>query len=281
MKKIFIITTVSAAALLGACGSTASTSKTSTPVKKVTKTHSKSASAKTASLKPGFHTQYSSGALFLTLPYVGKASPTIMYYAQQNSSFYHEIINPADWVKSKTFGQYIFVGPYTTGVSYQRIRDAKIAAVNTMETFILEANYQQTWPTVLNGFNYDAFGQRTFSQPALTSFYKSSVALGHGTMTAVVPSEATIVESPVGSLTAAQMANGPGQPQTPTLGICVPHESEIKNSGGGYAAKVGQVLGASTTQQYFADYGNTNVIFSNSVSLGVGSNPTNSCANFS
>jgi hypothetical protein len=275
MKKIFIITTVSTAALLGACGSTASTSKTSPAPTKVakTKTHVKTVSY-------GFN----ANDTVLTLPYVGQASPTITKFAAQDNGFYKEIINPADWVKSKTFGQYIFVGPYTTGVSYQRIRDAKIAAVNSMELFTLDASYSQTWPSVLNGFNYDAFGQGPVSRSLLASFYKSAVAQGQNAMKPILPSEATIVESPVGSLTAAQMANGPGQPQNTTLGTCIPHAFEVKYSNGnGYAIKSGQFLGATNTQEYFADYGDTNIVLpnSNTFSSGVGSNPVNSCANFS
>jgi hypothetical protein len=220
------------------------------------------------------------------LPHVGLATPTITKFASfaANNKFYKQIINPKDWVKSNTFGGYIFVGPYTVGVSRQRIRDAKIAAVNSMELFTLDANYKQTWPTtVLNGFNYDAFGQGPWSQPLVTSFYKSAVALGHGGMTADVPTEGTIIESPVGSITAAQMQTPKNQPQAARPGICVPHEFEIKDNGGGYAVKSGAELGVSTTDEYFASYGNTNFVFVKSMSHvnGVVSTPVANCTSFS
>jgi hypothetical protein len=266
---------VSAAVLLGACGTTANTSKTvgTKPSKTGTTTVAKKVYGWTGK-----------GHDTLKLPYVGQASPTITTFAAQDNAFYKEIINPADWVKSKTFGQYIFVGPYTTGVSYQRIRDAKIFAMDTMELYTLDANYKQTWPSVLNGFNYDAFNEGPTSQSFLTSFYKSEVSYGHPAMTADVPSEATIVESPVGLVTAAQMNNPKGQPQYITQGICVPHAFNIKYTSGKSA--VGNSLGSSTTQEYFAGYGNPSVLIlnltaNNGFTNGVEGSPVKSCANFS
>ena len=279
-KSMFAVVGVGAM-LLAACGSTTS-SKTSS---NSGTTPSKPKPAQAVTSKYGYDPLRpdANGNPQLILPHVGVASPTIRRFASHDQTFYHQIINPADWVHSNTFGGWIFVGPYTSGTNYQRIRDAKIAAVNSMELFTLEANYKQTWPTILNGFNYDAFGQKSVSQSLVTSFYKSAVVLGSGKMTADVPSQATIEESPVGKLTPKMMANTPAQPQNTTLGICVPHAFEIKDNGGGYAIKSGQVLGASITDEFFADYGNTNTVLpkSNALTNGVGSNPTNSCANFS
>jgi hypothetical protein len=259
---------------LAACGSAKVTSQTGA------KKPSKTVSAKTVSSKPGFHTLPTSGALFLTLPYGGKATPTIMYFAQQNPSFYHEIINPKDWVYSKTFGRHIFVGHYTSRTTYAQVRDAKIGAMNSMELYTLEAKYETKWPTVLNGFNYDAFGQKTISQANLVSFYKSAVAHGHPSMVHAVPSEATIIESPVGKITPTQMPKSSGAPQQATLGICIPRRFEDVSANSGNPIGTSTTLGHSSTDIYFADYGNTNVILSPSKTTGVWSAPTSTCANF-
>jgi hypothetical protein len=103
-------------------------------------------------------------------------------------------------------------------------------------------------------------------------------------MIAAVPSEATIAESPVGMVTAAQMNNPKGQPQYTTQGICVPHEFNIKYASGGNAINGG--LGFSTTQEYFAGYGNPSVLILNltangGFTNGVESSVVKSCANFS
>lgn len=218
----------------------------------------------------------------LYLPHVGFATATITAFAHKDPAYVKQAANSKDWVKSNTFGRYIFVGPYTSGVPYQRVRDAKIAAMHSMELLTLQAKYATKWPTTLNGFNYDAFGQGAISQALVTSFYKSAVAQGHHAMIPVVPSEETIIESPVGKLTAKRMANTAGQPQNTTLGICVPHKFEAVSANNGSLNVLSTVFGVSPTNIYFADYGNTNVIFTNSSSFtnGVGSNPTDTCANF-
>lgn len=260
MKNIFRTAgaILAAGAILSACGS--HTSNTSG-------TGSSSTGTTTSTAK-------------VTLPHGNTPTSSIAKLMKVDKPFAKQIRNPKDWVKSNTFGRYIFVGPYTSGVDYQRIRDAKIAAMNTMELYTLEAKYQTKWPTVLNGFNYDAFGQKTISQADLVSFYKSAVAHGHHAMIRSVPNEETIVESPVGKLTPTQMPKSSGAPQQATLGICVPHKSEVVSVSNGSPVETSTALGISPTDIYFADYGNTDIVLSPSKTTGVWSAPTSTCANF-
>ncbi len=263
MKNIFRTAgaILAAGAILSACGS-GSTSNTSG-------TGSSSTGTTPSSAK-------------VTLPHGNTPTPPIAALMKIDKPFAKQITNPKDWAYSKTFSRYIFVGPYTSGVPYQRVRDAKIAAMHSMELLTLQAKYATKWPTTLNGFNYDAFGQGAISQALVTSFYKSAVAQGHHAMIPVVPSEETIIESPVGKLTAKQMANTAGQPQNATLGICVPHKFEAVSANNGSLNVLSTAFGISPTNIYFADYGNTNVIFTNSSSFtnGVDSNPTSTCVSF-
>ena len=151
----------------------------------------------------------------------------------------------------------------------------------TSGRFRIEAKYETKWPTVLNGFHYDAFGLETISQAGLVSFYKSAMAHGHPPMIRAIPSEATIIESPVGKLTPTQMQKSSGVPQQASLGICVPHKFEVVSANSGSPIGTSTALGISSTNIYFADYGNTNVILSPSETTGVWSAPTSTCANFS
>jgi len=238
-------------------------------------------STSTSSTGSGGSGVSTSSAAVTTLPYGNKPTPSIAKLMKVDKPFAKQITNPKDWAYSNTFGRRIFVGPYTSGVNRQRVRDAKIAAMNSIELLTLDANYQTKWPTVINGFNYRAFGQGSISQAGITSFEKSAVAQGHPAMIAAVPSEATIVEAPVGPISLKQMAKSPGVPQQATLGICVPSRVEITYlNGGGYAVP-STALGVSPTAIYFADYGNTDEVLSPSKTTGVWSAPTSSCANFS
>jgi hypothetical protein len=215
-----------------------------------------------------------------TLPYGNKPTPSIAKLMKVDKPFAKQITNKKDWYYSNTFGRHIFVGTYTSRTTYAQVRDAKIAAMNTMELYTLEAKYETEWPTVLNGFNYDAFGQKAISQASLVSFYKSAVAHGHPSMIPSVPNEETIIESPVGRLTPTQMPRSSGAPQQATLGICVPHKSEDVSANSGNPIGTSTTLGHSSTDIYFADYGNTNVILSPSKTTGVWSAPTSTCADF-
>ena len=261
MKHIFKTSgaILAAGAVLAACGS-GSTSNTSG-------TGSSSTGTTPSSTK-------------VTLPHGNTPTPPIAALMKIDKPFAKQIRNKKYWVKSSTFGRYIFVGPYTSKATYPQVRDAKIAAMNTMELYTLEANYQTKWPTVLNGFNYDAFGQKPISQADLVSFYKSAVAHGHPSMIRSVPNEETIVESPVGKLTPTQMPKSSGAPQQATLGICVPHKSEVVSVSNGSPVETSTALGISPTDIYFADYGNTDIVLSPSKTTGVWSAPTSTCANF-
>jgi hypothetical protein len=270
MKKIFIVTAVSAAALLGACGSTANTSKTTTPAKKVTKTK-----APVKIVSYGFN---ASGTV-LTLPHVGQASPTITKFAVQDKAFYKEIINKNDWVKSKTFGQYIFVGPYTSGKSYQQVRDAKLGAVNAMEKGTLFAQGATTWPSKIGTINATVYGQKNeANMPNLVSIEKGDAKITPSkAYTLNVPSVATIIESPVGMLTPKMMDNTPSQPQYSVPGACIPHPIAVYFKGTTNPA-ITHSAADITAAVYEAQYGPTNNIGSTNFSNGVnGYNPTSTC----
>jgi len=240
---------------------------------------SSSANSKTTGNKTGTTT----GQSEVTLPHGNKPTAPIAALMKTDKTFAKQITNPKDWYYSHTFSRYVFVGPYTSGVNRRRVRDAKIAAMDSMELLTASSNYQTNWPFLLNGFNYDAFGQKAWAADALASLNKSGVELGHPALIAAVPSEATIVESPVGQLTAKQMANTASQPQNTTTGICVPGRFESVYVNRGRYAVPSTTFGVSPTDIYFADYGNTNVIVSSSHALtnGVGTNSTSSCAKFS
>jgi hypothetical protein len=279
MKKIFHTAGAIAVAglALAACGSAVHSHNATSRINKPAKSNTSTVPAKYGWKRTA------AGAPELILPHVGKATPTIYLAAEQDYPYYTHLANPKDWVKSKTFGRHIFVGPYTAGVNYQRVRDAKIAAMDSMELLTASSNYQAAWPTTANGFNYRAFGQEPILQAALTSLNKSAVAQGHAAMNAVVPNETTIIESPVGRITAKQMAATATQPQNSTIGICVPARFEaVYSNRGGYAVP-STAFGVSPSDIYFADYGSTNTIIPTSPALtnGVGTNATSSCANFS
>jgi hypothetical protein len=219
----------------------------------------------------------------LKLPYAGVATPSITKLASKDYAFYKQVINPADWVYSSTFHRHIFVGPYTKGVAEARVMDSKIYAMTWKEQLTLNASLQpaSAWPGIVNGFNYHVQGLPIILQ-SVTAYSNALAKLAnelHTTFSASVPSEATIIESPVGRLTAKQMGNTPGQPQYTTIGICVPHAFEI------YDARHQPVLTgvySAPIADYFADYGNTKVLQSssnsNSFTNGAGFNPTSSCA---
>jgi hypothetical protein len=248
-KKIYprIIGAIGAAGLvLAACGSAPIAAKT-----------------KAVTAKYGWDNQVknANGVSELKLPYVGVATPSITKLASEDYAFYSQVINPADWVYSSAFHQHVFVGPYTKGVAKARVIDSKINAMLWKEQLTLNASLQpaSAWPGTVNGFNYHVQGLPiilqgiTYFDNALTKYVNET----HTTLSVSTPSEATIIESPVGKLTAKQMDETPGQPQYTTIGICVPHAFDIYNAShqpvltGVYSAPIAE---------YFADYGNTKVI---------------------
>jgi hypothetical protein len=267
-KNIYfrIIGAIGAAGLvLAACGSAPTAAKT-----------------KAVTAKYGWDNQVknANGVPELKLPYVGVATPSITNLASQDYAYYSQVINPADWVYSSAFHQHVFVGPYTKGVAKARVIDSKIYAMVWKEQLTLNASLQpaSAWPGTVNGFNYHVQGLPI----VLRAITANNITLAkyvneaHTTLSVSTPSEATIIESPVGKLTAKQMDNTPGQPQYTTIGICVPHAFDIYNANHqpmlvkGYSAPIAE---------YFADYGNTNVInhASNSFTNGAEFNPASSC----
>ncbi len=268
-KKTYfrIIGAIGAAGLvLAACGSAPTAAKT-----------------KAVTAKYGWDNQVknANGIPELKLPYVGVATPSITKLASEDYAFYSQVINPADWVYSSAFHQHVFVGPYTKGVAKARVIDSKIDAMVWKEEITLGAALEpaSAWPGTVNGFNYHVpdlpiiLQRVTAGNNALTKYVNEA----HTTLSASTPSEATIIESPVGKLTAKQMDNTPGQPQYTTIGICVPHAFDI------YNASRQPVLTSSAgalIADYFADYGNTKVLIPNGSSFTNGTelNPTSSCA---
>ncbi len=268
-KNIYfrIIGAIGAAGLvLAACGSAPTAAKT-----------------KAVTAKYGWDNQVknANGVPELKLPYVGVATPSITNLASEDYAFYSQVINPADWVYSSTFHQHVFVGPYTKGVAKARVIDSKIYAMVSKETLTLGAALQpaSAWPGVVNGFNYHLPDLPIILQgvTGVSNSLTKYVNETHTTLSVSTPSEATIIESPVGKLTAKQMGNTPGQPQYTTIGICVPHAFDIYN-----ASHQPVLVGVynAPKAEYFADYGNTKVLVTagNSFTNGAGFNPANSCA---
>jgi hypothetical protein len=272
MKNIFRTSGIIAVAglALAACGSAAphkATSAINPPPH---------GAGKTVSAKYGWHTV--NGKLELVLPHVGKATPTILAFSQQDYPFYTHIVNPADWIKSKTFGQWIFVGPYTSGVNYQRVRDAKLGAITAMERDILFANGATTWPSKIGTINTTVYGQPTIGDMQGVVAVEQYVAKHSPgkTFTTDVPSVATIAESPVGMLTPKMMSNTPSQEQYSVPGTCVPHTFAVYFAGTKNLAVTG--TGDSPSAVFEAQYGPTDNLASTNPNVnGEGYNNTTSC----
>jgi hypothetical protein len=268
-KNIYfrIIGAIGAAGLvLAACGSAPTAAQT-----------------KAVTAKYGWDNQVknANGVPELKLPYVGVATPSITKLASEDYAFYSQVINPADWVYSSAFHQHVFVGPYTKGVAKARVIDSKIDAMVWKEELTLGAALEpaSAWPGTVNGFNYHIQGLPLILR-AVTADSNVLAKLAneaHTTFSLSVPSEATIIESPVGKLTAKQMDNTPGQPQYTTIGICVPHAFEIYDA---HHQPVLTGVASAPIADYFADYGNTKVLepAGNSFTNGAAFNPTSSCA---
>jgi len=244
---------------LAACGSTAHAS-------------TKPASKKASTASYGWinsKTDAATGLPELMLPHAGLASPTIDKFATKDYSFYKEIINPKDWAYSKTFSRYIFVGPYTKSLAYQQVRDAKIGAMNLREILALFQAKSMAYPTTLDGFNYRAYGQWPTPQgpTALAQELHKNAPL-HGVFTLEIPSEATIVESPVGPITPKMADSNPAK--YPIVeGACVPHAMvQLYNGIPGTTSAY-----TNPTAAYFVQYTNTNKVF-----LDGGVQSTGSCA---
>jgi hypothetical protein len=230
-------------------------------------------STKTVPAKYGWHTV--GGKLGLILPHVGAATKTILAFSQQDYPFYTEITNPKYWVKSPTFGQWIFVGPYTTGKQYRQVRDAKLAAVDVRERDVLFAQGATTWPSKIGSIDATVYGQQALGNlPSVVAAEQYTAKNDPGkALTLDVPSIATIEESPVGMLTPKMMANTPSQPQISVPGTCIPHTLATYFSGTKTLALVG--VGDSPNAMYEIKYGPTNNLASSNYSSVY--QPTASC----
>jgi hypothetical protein len=267
MKKIIFGTIVSAAVLLGACGQWAGTPGWPRP-------------PEGSSTKTGIRTHakvgpygFNANDTVLTLPHVGKASPTITKFAHRDNNFYKEIINPKDWAKSKTFGQYIFVGPYTSGKKYQQVRDAKLGAVDAMEVDVLFAQGATTWPHTIGSFNATAFNQTSAANmPSTVSVEQYDAKHYPGSAYTVnAPSIATIVESPVGIIT-PQMVQEPSS----VAGACIPRPIAVYFKGTANPAMTGSSYDATPSYQF--QEGPTNNVGGTSASNGAAaSSSTSTC----
>lgn len=229
-----------------------------------------------------------SGTPELKLPYVGVATLSITHLASADFNFYKEVINPKDWVYSPIFHRHIFVGPYTKGLSETRIVNSKATAMAWREELTLLQNQQPSsaWPNVFDGFNYRTSNLQSWATDltALSNALKAAIQKYHSFTTLTVPSENTIIASPVGPLTAKQMDNTSGQPQYTTIGTCVPHAFAIYNPHHTFAFP-GLSGGMSAAEEYFADYGDTHILYpkynNGHFSAGGGIQPTSNCASMS
>jgi hypothetical protein len=187
-------------------------------------------------------------------------------------------------VYSSVFHRHIFVGPYTSGIDEARVVNSKGYAVVWSEILHL-MQAQQTgasWPDILHGFDYQTYASRALVAAVTqdTDAITRALARDHTTAVVSIPSEATIIESPVGTLTAQQMGESPGQPQVTTIGTCVPHAFGIYS-----AAHVSLIPSSysAPVAEFFADYGNTRVLLSARASFVSGAkfHATSSCSTLS
>jgi hypothetical protein len=262
----------SAGLVLAACGSASTAS------------HASISKPKPVVAKYGWdHKQVSvGGTRELKLPYAGVATPSIANLASQDYAFYKQVINPADWVYSPVFHRHVFVGTYTKGTDEARVIDSKTEAMVWREELILAGAQKSAsaWPAgTVDGFNYHVPDLSIILQGVTTvgNTLSNYANQAHTTLSTSTPSEATIVESPTGTLTAKQMDELPGQPQYTTIGTCVPHPFEV------YDASHQPVLASgdgAPLADYFADYGNTKALepATNDFANGTDFNPTGSCA---
>ena len=216
MRTIFKTTgaILAAGLALAACGqSSPAKAKETTPAK-----------AKTAAVvKPGWYGPVNPATRLqqLRLPYGGDATPTITRWASTHYAFYAQLIKPSDWRYSSTFGQRIFVGP--SSKSYYAIRDAKVRLMDLRYAIEQLAARATSVPSTVAGFNYRVLGQWPATDPTLlsTGVSQLNARYGSATLTADVPSVATIIESPVGEVTPAEAQVPKSYPTV--AGVCVPH----------------------------------------------------------
>jgi len=264
-KVLAFISVMMLALVLAACGNTVHSSHT--VVHKQTAVTSQYGFSETKLLPDGDHE--------LLIPHMGVASPSITSLAMIDGSFRDELLNPKDWVYSPQFGKYVFVGPYTYGYNKASIISSKMAAWDWSYASQMIANYQKSVPSTVDGFNFALDGQSASVNGIADNIISYNLTHNHPVITADVPSEATVIESPVGYFTKAQL-------ETPSLphgfiGACVPHPYQVLLPSG----KPNASNAAFTPQsEEFVQTGNPNMIFAptSTSSNGVGWNPVSSCS---
>jgi len=264
-KKVLPIVLITSGLALAACGTTVHSSHAVAP--KPTAVTSQYGFSETKLLPDGDHE--------LLIPHMGVASPSITSLAMIDGQFRDELLNPKDWVYSPQFGKYVFVGPYTSGYNKASIISSKMAAWDWAYASQMIANYQQSVPSTVDGFNFALDGQSAVVNKLADNIISYNLSQNHPVITDDTPSEATVIESPVGYLTKAQL-------DTPSLahgliGACVPHPYQVSLPSG----KPDALNGAFTPQsEEFVQTGNPNVIFAPTPTNpnGVGWNPTSSCS---
>jgi len=265
-KKVLPIVLITSGLALAACGTTVHSSHTVvTP--KPTAVTSQYGFSETKLLPDGDHE--------LLIPHMGVASPSITSLAMIDGQFRDELLNPKDWAYSSQFGKYVFVGPYTSGENEALIISSKMAAWDWSYASQMIANYQKTVPSTVDGFNFALDGQSPVINGLANKIVSYNLDNNHPVITADVPSEATVIESPVGYFTKAQL--GPSNLTHGLIGTCVPHPYQVLLPSG----KPNALNGAFTSQsEEFVQLGNPNVIFppTSTSSNGVGWNPTSSCS---
>jgi len=263
-KKALAFISVSAL-VLAACGNTVHSSHT--VVHKPTAAPSQYGFSETKTLPDGDHE--------LLIPHMGVASPSITSLAMIDGNFRDELLNLKDWVYSPQFGKYIFVGPYTHGYNKASIISSKMVAWDWSYATQMIANYQKSVPSTLDGYNFAIDGQSPVINGIADNIISENLSQNHPVITADVPSEATVIESPVGYFTKAQLG-------TPSLahgliGTCIPHPYQVALPNG----KPDALNGALTPHsEEFVQIGNPNVLFvpHSTDSNGVGLNPVSSCS---
>jgi len=264
VKKVFAFIAVSALAL-AACGNTVHSSHA--VVHKQTAVTTQYGFSETKILPDGDHE--------LLIPHMGVASPSITSLAMIDGSFRDELLNPKDWAYASQFGKYVFVGPYTHGENEALIISSKMVAWDWSYANQMIVNYQQSAPNTVDGYNFALDGQVASVNKIADNIISENLSQNHPVITADVPSEATVIESPVGYFTKAQL----GTPSLPHgfIGTCVPHPYQVSLPSG----KPDALNGALTPHsEEFVQTGNPNVLFAPSPtsSNGVGVNPVSSCS---
>jgi len=264
-KKVLPIVLITSGLALAACGTTVHSSHAVAP--KPTAVTSQYGFSETKLLPDGDHE--------LLIPHMGVASPSITSLAMIDGQFRDELLNPKDWVYSPQFGKYVFVGPYTHGENEASIISSKMVAWDWSYSNQMIANYQKTTPSTVDGYNFALDGQIASVNGLTDNIVSYNLNHNHPVITADTPSEATVIESPVGYLTKAQL-DTPSLPHG-YIGTCVPHPYEVSLPNG----KPDALNGASAPQsEEFVQTGNPNMLFAptSTSSNGVGWNPTSSCS---